>query len=139
MSTMSTRSLWSVADVWAGEGVVVAHEARVLDAVQEHVRRAEHVRQRLLLHGPERLLHQLLVLRGLDVPLAHVAHRAGEEAAGATRGVEKDLSGLRIDPLCHERGDGPRRVVLAGVACALQVVEELLVDVAEVLPDRRGC
>ena len=41
--------------------------------------------------------------------------------------------GLGIDAIDHEGGDGARRVVLAGVAGALQVVEDLLVDVAEVL------
>ena len=34
----------------------------------------------------------------------------------------------------HEGGDGARRVVFARVAGDLQVVEDLLVDVAEVLP-----
>ena len=38
------------ADVGPGQRVVVAHEARVLDAVQQHVGDAEHVGQRLLLH-----------------------------------------------------------------------------------------
>ena len=79
-------------------------------------------------------LHPLLVLGPLDVALAHVADRAGEEAAGAAGGVEQDLAGLRVDPVRHEGGDGAGRVVLARVAGALQVVQDLLVDVAEVLP-----
>ena len=62
-----------------------------------------------------------------------MADGAGEEAAGAAGGVEQDLAGLRVDAVGHEGGDGARRVVLAGVAGALQVVEDLLVDVAEVL------
>ena len=69
----------------------------------------------------------------LHVALAHVADGAGEEAAGAAGGIEQDLAGLRVDAVDHERGDGARRVVFAGVAGALQVVEDLLVDVAEVL------
>ena len=76
---------------------------------------------------------RLLVLDRLHVALAHVADGAGEEAAGAAGGVEQDLAGLGIDAVDHERGDGARRVVLAGVAGALQVVQDLLVDVAEVL------
>ena len=65
---------------------------------------------------------------------AHVADGAGEEPAGAARGVEQNLAGLRVDAVRHERGDGARRVVLASVPGALQVVEDLLVDLAEVLP-----
>ena len=78
-------------------------------------------------------LHRLLVLGLLHVALAHVADGAGEEAAGAAGGVEQDLAGLRVDAVDHEGGDGARGVVLARVAGALQVVEDLLVDVAEVL------
>ena len=40
---------------------------------------------------------------------------------------------MRVDPVGHEGGDGARRVVLARVAGRLQVIENLLVDVAEVL------
>ena len=123
----------AVADVGPGQGVVVADEAGVLDAVQQHVGDAEHVRELLLLHGAQGLLHRLLVLGLLHVALAHVADGAGEEAAGAAGGVEEDLAGLRVDAVHHEGGDGARRVVLARVAGALQVVEDLLVDVAEVL------
>ena len=39
-----------------------------------------------------------------------------------------------VDPIGHERRHGPGRVVLAGVARTLEVVEDLLVDVAEMLP-----
>ena len=39
------------ADVGPRQGVVVTHEAGVLDAVQQHVGDAQHVRQLLLLHG----------------------------------------------------------------------------------------
>ena len=62
-----------------------------------------------------------------------MADGAGEEAAGAAGGIEQDFAGLRVDAVDHEGGDGARRVVLARVAGALQVVEDLLVDVAEVL------
>ena len=69
----------------------------------------------------------------LHVALAHVANSAGEESAGAAGGVQEDLAGMRVDAVRHEGGDGARRVVLARIAGALQVVEDLLVDVAEVL------
>ena len=122
-----------VADVGPGQGVVVADEAGILDAVQQHVGDAEHVRKLLFLHRAQGLLHLLLVLGLLHVALAHVADGAGEEAAGAAGRVEEDFAGLRVDAVRHEGGDGARRVVLAGVAGALEVVEDLLVDVAEVL------
>jgi hypothetical protein len=65
--------------------------------------------------------------------LAHVADGAGEEAAGAAGGVEEGLAGLGVDHLDHEGGDGAGGVVFARVAGGLQVVQDLLVDVAEVL------
>jgi len=40
---------------------------------------------------------------------------------------------VRIDAVRHEAGDGARRVLLAGVPGALQVVQNLLVQLAEVL------
>ena len=119
--TMSTRSDGPVADVGPRQRVVVAHEARILNAVQQHVGDAEHVRELLLLDGPQRLLHQLLVLNLLHVTLAHVADGAGEKAAGAAGRVEENLAGPGVDAIHHEGRDGARRVILARVAGALQV------------------
>ena len=73
------------------------------------------------------------MLGPLDVALAHVAQRAGKKAAGAAGGIEQDFAGMRVDAVRHEGGDGAGRVILARVAGRLQVVENLLVDVAEVL------
>ena len=112
----------------------MADEAGVLDAVQQHVRCAQHVGERLFFDGTERRLDELLVGGRLDVVCAHVAKRGREKPSRPARGVEDDLAGLRGDPLGHERGDRSRRVVLARVAGALEVVEDLFVDVAEVLP-----
>ena len=81
---------------------------RVLDAVQQHVGDAEHVRQLLLLDGAQGLLHLLLVLDLLHVALAHVADGAGEKAAGAAGGIEQDFAGLGVDAVGHEGGDGAR-------------------------------
>ena len=125
--------LLSPVGVGPRQGVVVAHEAGVLDAVQQHVGDAEHVGELLFLDGAQGRLHGLLVLGPLDVALAHVAERAGQEAAGAAGGVEQGLAGARIDAVGHEGGDGAGRVVFARIACRLQVVQNLLVDVAEVL------
>ena len=57
---------------------------------------------------------------------------AGEKAAGAAGRVEQNLARLGVDAIHHEGGDGARGVVLARVTGALQIVEQLLVDVAEV-------
>src|SRR4051812_30491846 len=71
----------SIADVWTGERVVVSNEAGILDPMQEHVGRAEHVRQRLLLDRSERLLQAPLIVRRLHVVLPHVPYGAGDEPA----------------------------------------------------------
>ncbi len=57
----------------------------------------------------------------------------GEEATGAAGRVEEHLAGVRVDPVRHEGGDGARRVVFARIAGALEVVQDLFIDVAEVL------
>ena len=121
------------ADVGPRQGVVVTHEAGVLDAVQQHVGDAQHVRKLLFLHGAQGGLHGVFVLGPLDVAVAHVAQGTGQEPAGAAGRVEQGLSRLGVDAVGHEGGDGSWGVVLAGVAGGLQVVEDLFVDVAKVL------
>ena len=58
---------------------------------------------------------------------------ASEESAGAAGRVEQRLTRFRVDHPRHEGGHGARRVVFARVAGRLQVIQDLLVDVAEVL------
>jgi hypothetical protein len=62
-----------------------------------------------------------------------VADGAGQEAAGAAGRVEERLAGLRVNHLHHEGSHGAGGVVLARIAGRLQVVQDLLVDIAEVL------
>ena len=112
----------------------MTHETGILNAVQKHVGDAEHVRQLLLLDGAQCLLHALLILNLFHIALAHVADGAGKESARAAGGVEENFAGPGIDAVHHERSDGAGRVILAGIAGALQVVEDLLIDVAEMLP-----
>ena len=57
---------------------------------------------------------------------------AGEKAAGAAGRVEQNLARFGVDAIHHKSGDGARSVILARVAGALQIVEQLFVDVAEV-------
>ena len=111
----------------------MAHEAGILNAVQQHVGDAEHVRQLLFLDGAQGFLHPLLVFHLFHVTIAHVANGAGEKSARAAGGVQEDFAGLRVDAVHHEGRDGARRVILARVTGALQVGEDLLVDVAEML------
>ena len=59
--------------------------------------------------------------------------RTGQEAAGAAGGVEQGLARCGVDAVDHEGGDGTGRVVLAGIARGLQVVQDLFVDVAKML------
>ena len=121
------------ADIGPRQGVVVAHEARVFDAVQQHVGDAEHVGKLLLFDGAERGLHGLFVLGPPDMALAHVPQGTGQESAGAAGRIEQRLARFRVDPVDHECGHGAGRVVLARIAGRLQVVEDLFVDVAEML------
>ena len=116
-----------------GQGVVTPHEAGILDAMQQHVGDAQHVGNGLLLDQPQGGLHRLLIGECLHITLAHVANRAGDEATGAPRGVQQQLAGLRIDAIDHEAGHASRRVVLAGIAGTLQIVEQLLVHIAKML------
>ena len=72
----------------------------------------------------------LLVGLGLGL-LAQVLDGADEKAAGAAGGVEDGFAEAGIHLLDDELGDGARRVELAGVAGGLEILEQLLVDVAE--------
>ena len=58
---------------------------------------------------------------------------AGEKSASAAGGVQENFAGLRVDAVRHEGSHGAGRVIFARIAGALQVVQDLLVDVAEML------
>jgi hypothetical protein len=78
-----------------GQRVVVAHEARILDAMQQHVGDAEHVRKLLLLHRAKDALH-FLTLRGRsDVGFLHVEDRAGEKASRSVCRSNRRWAGSR--------------------------------------------
>jgi hypothetical protein len=65
--------------------------------------------------------------------LAQVFDGADQEAAGAGGGVQHFFAELGVDHVHHELGDGARRVELARVAGALQVFEDLFVEVVELV------
>ena len=114
----------------ARQRVVVPHVGGDVDAVQQQVGHAQHMRQVLLLDAGEAVLDVALVGFGLGL-LAQVFDGTGEEAAGAAGRVEDGFAELRVDLFDDELRDGTRRVEFAGVARGLQVFEDLLVDVAE--------
>ena len=115
-----------------GQRVVVADIARHLDAVEHQVGHAQQVRQLLLLHAQDAGLQQRLLL-GVAHLLAQVLDGAHQKAARASGGVEHALTQLRVDHVHHELRDGARRVELARVAGALQVAQDLLVQIVELV------
>ena len=103
--------------------------------MKQHVGGAEQVGKLLLLDPADAVGDGLSILGAgfLGELSFEVVDGGGEEAAGAAGGVEDDLALVQpgIDHLHHELGDSTRGVELAGVPGAAQVVEDLLVDVAE--------
>ena len=82
-----------VADVRPRKCVVVVDESGILNAVQEHIGDAEHVRELFLLDCSQPLLHVLLILYFFHVPVAHVTNSASEESARTARRIQKDFAG----------------------------------------------
>src|SRR5207253_4828684 len=64
----------------------------------------------------------LFVLRSLHVVPANMLNGASEEPPGAARGIKNHIVELWINLVDNELGDGARRVVLAGVPCALEEI-----------------
>ncbi len=133
----STRSFGRPVAQRARQRVVMADIGRDVDAMQKEIGHAQHVRQVLLLDAGEAFLDGSLVDLGLCL-LAQVLDGADEEAAGAAGGIEDRFAELRIDLLDDELRHRARRVELAGVTRGLQVLEQLLVDVAEHVAVIRG-
>ena len=91
------------------------------------------MRQRLLLDPQHRALQQIFVVGRLDL-FSQMLDGARQKAARAAGGVQHLLAKLRVDHIDHELRDGSRRVVFARVARALQVFQDLLVEVTEDVP-----
>src|SRR5687767_10662336 len=62
-----------------------------------------------------------------------MSHRTREKATRATSRIQQDLAWRWVDPVRHECCKGAWRVVLACVAGALEISEDLLIHVAKVL------
>ena len=93
----STRSLRAVVAQRAGQGVVVADVGGHVDAVQQHVGHAQHVRQVLLLDAGDAVLQSAASSASVLTCLREVFDGAGEKAAGAAGGVEDALAQARVD------------------------------------------
>ncbi len=106
---------------------VVGH----FDAVQDHVGGGQHVGQRFLFDAVDGLLQGLFIGSGFYIAVALVFDGAGEEATSTAGGVDDALFQLGVDAVDHEFGDRPWRIEFPGVAGALQVFENLLVDVTK--------
>jgi len=114
----------------ASQGVVVADVGGHVNAVQEEIGHAQHVREVLLLDAGEAFLDGAFVGFGLGL-LAQMFDGADEETAGAAGGVEDGLAEAGVDLFDNELGDGAGSVEFTGVAGGLEVFEQFLVDVAE--------
>ncbi|MDT4839834.1 hypothetical protein FQZ97_736350 [compost metagenome] len=65
--------------------------------------------------------------------LTQVLDGADQKAAGAGGGVEHHFAQLRVDHVHHELSDSAWRVELARIAGALQVLEDLFVQIVELV------
>ena len=90
------------------------------------------MRELLLLYRAQAGLHGLFVFYFFHIAVAHAPDRAREKAAGAAGRIEQNLARFGVDAIHHKSGDGARSIILARVAGALQIVEQLFVNAAEV-------
>ena len=89
------------------------------------------MRQRLLLNALNASLELQFLLGGLHLVSAHVLDGIGEKATSATGWVQDHLAELWVDHVYGKLGDSAGGIVFASVTGALQVAQELLVDVAK--------
>ncbi len=120
----------AIVDQRARQGVVVADLAGHFNAVQQHVGGAQQVRHLLLFDAVDGGLQQDVILDALALGF-QVFQRAGEKAASAAGRVENLFAQARIYLIDHELGDGARRVELARITGALQILEDFFVEVVE--------
>ena len=104
----------------SGERVAVADVGRDINAMQQQIGHAQHVRQVLFLDAGKTVLDDALVIGGLGL-LAQMLDGARQEAAGAAGGIEDGFAKARIDLLDDELGDGARCVKLTGIAGGLEI------------------
>lgn len=100
---------------------VVMIDLWYVDAMQQHIRDAKHVRELLLLDAVDGAADRFLI-RGRLHLLLELLQPAHEEAAGTAGEVCHLLSDLRLDPFCHEIGHGSRCIKFARGSGTLQLL-----------------
>ena len=100
---------------------IVMIDLRYIDAMQQHVRDAEHVRELLFLDTVDGAADRFLI-RGRLHLLLELLQPAHEEAAGTAGEVRHLLSDLWLDHFRHKIGHGSRRIELTRGAGALQLL-----------------
>jgi len=123
--------LGRVVGVRAAQCILVLDAGGRVNAVQDHVGGAEHVRQRFFLDAKDALLHYLFITRDLHIVAALVIDGAGQKTTRTTGGIKHALGQLGVDAVDDELGDGARGVELARIPRTLQVFKYLLVDAAK--------
>ena len=98
--------------------------------MQQHVGHAQHVGELLLLDAEDGLGILLPVLGRLHL-LVEGIQPAGDETARTTGEVGHLLPHLGLDDFGHEIGQGAGRVELTCRACALHLLEDGLINLAE--------
>src|SRR4051812_44078589 len=111
----------------------MANKARILNAMQQHIGYAEHMRKLLLLNCAQALLQALLILYLLNIMLPHMADSTCKEAASAASRVKKNLTRVGVNSVHHKSSDGAGSVIFTCVTRALEIIEYLLIDVPEML------
>ncbi len=115
----------------ASQRVVAPHLGGHVQPVQQQTGGAEQMREWFLFHPVDGALQLRLLLRVVDVARADVLDGVHQEATGAAGGSRISSPELGVRHFHHELRHRTRRVVLARVAGALQISEDLLVDVVE--------
>ena len=112
----------------AAKGIGVAYINWRVDSMQDHVGCTEHVRQSLLFDAVNAIDQSLLVLSRLDIIFSLMVNGACEEATSTASWVEHAFSELRVDTVDDELGDGSWGIKFTSIPCALQILEDLLIN-----------
>src|SRR4051812_2896886 len=104
--------------------------------MDHQIRHTQEMREGLLLYTADAPLERIKLFWGLRCR-PHVFVSPGEEPARAAGWIKYALPKSGIDHLHRELRCGSRRVELARVAGTLQILKDLLVNVAERMADPR--
>ena len=126
--------LWAVIPQRTSERIVVAYLGGNLDLVQEHIGGTEKMRQCLFFNALYGRLQSYLICRRLDILGPYVLYGTGQKAPGSAGWIQDRFSEFWVNHVHYELGDSPRRIEFTRIASALEILEDLLVDVAKKMP-----